>query len=152
MGLMFVSVVFVLWQLDFLQWEAAKPIKRLLKPLLRASKGATKVYQRAMLPEGASTVVDEKKVLKTFASTLSSEMEFSVPSKELLETGYNLKKGDYFKLTVDENAKAEATIYENQWFVIVKTSQWRLAAISGQLRLRAEKSCKVSLVLYRKEQ
>lgn len=151
---MVVSVLFVCWQLNFLQWEAAKPLQKLLTPVYKLIGKGKDNYQRVTLPAGASIPLSDERVNKELEGKLPNEMELDVSAKEgLLSSGYKICSGDWFRLErlsgqwsagqnkgnrILEDKAADclmASLYMDNWFVVEDSGSWREAAIDGELRL-----------------
>ena len=154
LSLMVVSVLFVFWQLDFLQWEAAKPLKKSLSPVSDLVDVAKKNYQRVTLPAGASTPLSDELVNEELKGKLLNEVELVVSAKDgVLNSGYKICSGDWFRLErlsgqwsagqnkgnrILEDKAADclmASLYMDNWFVVEDSGSWREAAIDGELRL-----------------
>ena len=151
---MVVSVLFVCWQLNFLQWEAAKPLQKLLTPVYKLIGKGKDNYQRVTLPAGASIPLSDERVNKELEGKLPNEMELDVSAKEgLLSSGYKICSGDWFRLEIVsgqwsagerkgnrilENKAANcllASLYLDNWFVVGSKPLWREASIDGELKL-----------------
>ena len=151
---MVISILFVCWQLDFLRWEAARPVKKLLSPAKQLLDSAEDGYHRLTLPAGASTPLSAAVVNKVLKGKLTDEMELIVAAKEgVLSSGYRVRSGSWFCLEIVSGQWSAgkdkgthilkqktadcllASLYLDNWFVVKSQPSWREAAIDGEVKL-----------------